>query len=301
MATIRNIRTGREVKLDGRSLVGRSNLAAVKLTAKRASNEHATIIWDGLQWTLRDLISRNGTWVNTAVLAGQSWRLIQGDEITFGDPEESWCWLDGNAPVPRATRDDGTVIEARDWLLLLPNEDAPRASVALREGQWELDFEGTTSSVADGESCSVHGVQFVLSLPTPDPASDLTRTYQGQGSAPPSICFRVSSDEEHVVIEFPTRSGACSLSARSFNYMLLVLARARVEDKRLGCRDEDAGWLYSQDLARKLNTSVENLNVDVHRARRAVGELGVMAQPANIVERRRTTGQIRLGFANITL
>jgi hypothetical protein len=301
MATIRNVRTGREVKLDGRSLVGRSHVAAVKLTAKRASNEHATIVWDGLQWTLRDLTSRNGTRVNGSMLTGQSWRLTKGDEITFGDPEESWCWLDGNAPVARATGDDGTVIEAQNGLLLLPNDDAPKASVAVREGQWEVDLDGTPRCVADGESCAVDGVRFVLRLPTPDPASDLTRTCQGQGSAPARICFQVSSDEEHVVIEFATSLGAGSLSARSFNYMLLVLARARVEDKRLGCRDDDAGWLYSQDLARKLNTSVENLNVDVHRARRAVGELGVMDHPANIVERRRTTGQIRLGFSSITL
>ena len=98
MATIRNVETGREVRLWGRSLVGRSPSADLKLAGKGTSNEHATILWDGEHWVVRDLTSRNGTHVNRMLLVSQSCRLNEGDELVFGDPAERWSWVDGAPP-----------------------------------------------------------------------------------------------------------------------------------------------------------------------------------------------------------
>jgi hypothetical protein len=302
MATLRNCHTGLEVTLVGRSLVGRSHLADIKLTARGASNEHASIGWDGTCWTLRDLTSRNGTRINNSPLTTQSYRLCVGDEIIFGDPVEHWRWLDGNAPNAMASDAEGHVVEGRNGLLLLPDERAPQASVSVRDGQWQAEVDGTAIAVTDGATLCVGSRVYRLRLPLPDPTSNLTRTLRGipEGSSP-SIGFQVSSDEENVDIQFHTITGPVMLPTRSFNYMLLVLARARVEDARAGHGEADSGWLYTQDLARKLGTTVEGLNVDVYRARRAVAELGVLENPGDILERRRSSGQIRLGIASIRL
>lgn len=302
MATLRNVGTGQEVKLRGRSLIGRSQLAELKLLGKGASNEHASIIWDGAQWMLRDLTSRNGTRINDTLLVSQSWRLTVGDEIIFGDPSERWSWLDGAPPNAVAIREDGHPIEAQEGLLLLPDEDAPCASLSLRDGQWEVDFDGTTRVVEDGAEITLEGRKFRLHLPSADPASQLTRTVQRNASASAArIHFQVSPDEEHVVVSIEASSVARHLPARSFNYMLLVLARERMQDRSAGRADDESGWMFTHELARKLNTSVEALNVDVHRARRATSQLALLDDPAHIVERRRSTGQIRIGIANISI
>lgn len=301
MAMLRNCHTGLGVTLVGRSLVGRSPLADVKLTARGASNEHASIAWDGTHWTLRDLTSRNGTRINNALITTQSCRLCVGDDIIFGDPQEHWRWQEGNAPNAMASDSEGHVVEGRNGLLLLPDERTPHASVCVRDGQWEAEVDGTAITVADGSVLRVGSRQYTLRLPSPDPASNLTRTLRAEPGASPAIHFQVSLDEENVDIQFSTSTGQTMLLTRSFNYMLLVLARARVADARAGHGAADAGWLYSQDLARKLGTTVEALNVDVYRARRAVAELGVLDSSSDILERRRSSGQIRLGIAAITL
>lgn len=300
MATIRNIETGREVRLWGRSLVGRSPSADLRLTGKGASNEHATILWDGAHWVVRDLTSRNGTHVNRMLLVSQSCPLNEGDEIVFGDPTERWSWLDSSAPRASAQRADGVLLEARDALLLLPDEDAPRASVSQRDGHWEAEVDGVTRTVTDGESLTVGSQTYRLSLPSPDPQAEQTRTVQREERAPqPRLRFVVSSDEEHVQVLVEVGAQRGRFPERAFNYVLLVLARVRDADQKSGIAEGDAGWIYSQELARMLNTSVETLNVDVHRARRAASQLGLLDEPTSIVERRRSTGQIRLGIRDV--
>ena len=75
-------------------------------------------------------------------------------------------------------------------------------------------------------------------------------------------------------------------------YLLLMLVRARQGDANPG-----GGWLYTDELARMLDTDEAYLNVLVHRARKALEALGV-ADAASVVERRRSTKQVRAGFAN---
>src|SRR5262245_52122287 len=109
MATLRNVVTGRELSLRARNLIGRAARADVRLLGGGSSKEHATIQWDGSRWILHDVGSRNGTRVNGTLLLGQSWPLVVGDELTFGDPDERWSWVDGMAPRAAAGRADGTL------------------------------------------------------------------------------------------------------------------------------------------------------------------------------------------------
>lgn len=264
--------------------------------------EHAAIHWDGAEWTLRDLRSRNGTRIRDALLIGRSWRLAPGDEVRFGDPSELWRWVDSTPPRASATRADGEVVYARDGLLLVPNELAPEGSVFLRGEGWELDVGTSTRSVADGDTVLVGGMLYQLDLPGTHPASTSTRTLEERRLvAAALLILKVSLDQEHVAATLELATVRRELRARTFNYLLLVLAQARQEDASNGLPSEEVGWIYVHDLAKKLNVGVEALNVDIHRLRRAVEVLGLFDNPVDIIERRRTAGQVRLGVANLAI
>jgi len=306
MATLRSIATGTEICLGPHTSVGRAKRADVHLSGAGASKEHASIRWDGAAWTLQDL-SRNGTSVSGRLLVGQSLRLHELDEITFGDPSERWQLTDGSAPQPLATRADGQVVRGQNGVLLLPNEDDPIASLYQRDGAWEIDSSGEVSNVDDGQSVHVGGFEYRLELPQLDPELGRTVTVlQDRSILSARIVLQASSDEEHVSVWLESGSAQKKLPDRTLNYMLLLLARARQTDAANGVAADDSGWSYADEFARQLDSSIERLNVDVHRVRRAVGHLRVNGVPMfsdadRIIERRRTTTQLRLGVANIRL
>lgn len=300
MATLQNLATGLLVVLRARTLIGRYERADIRLTARGASSEHAAIHWDGAGWTLRDLTSRNGTKINETLLCGREWRLRDGDLIIFGDPQERWRLLDGSPPKMLAIRDDGLAFEPHGGVLLLPHDEAPEASIYLQEETWEIDTGGCTRALSDGEEIALREHTYRLQLPCPDPVSMRTRTLrQTRSIALAHARFQVSQDEEHVALTLSLDDETFELPPRAFHYMLLVLARTLGSDQKAGCAPTEAGWIYTEELASKLRTSVEKLNVDVHRARRLVARMGVFGDPESIVQRRRTTGQLRFGISKL--
>jgi hypothetical protein len=115
-----------------------------------------------------------------------------------------------------------------------------------------------------------------------------------------------SADEEHIAVWLERGKVRQKLPERTFNYMLLILARSRSADAQNGIPPTEAGWVYTDQLAKQLMVTPERMNVDVHRIRRAVGQLRVGNSPLfvdadRIIERRRTTTQIRLGIEDISL
>ena len=106
--------------------------------------------------------------------------------------------------------------------------------------------------------------------------------------------FRVSSDEEFVELSLLHEGGELALRPRAHHYVLLTLARARLKDAAEGGRPADHGWLYAEELARMLGVDDMHLNTDIYRARKQLGSRGVQGA-AGLVERRRSTRQLRLG------
>jgi len=199
-----------------------------------------------------------------------------------------------------ARRLDGTVVESQQRLLLLPSSDTPSASIFVTGDHWELDTGELTRTVCDGELVTVDGHTYELELPCLHPTSDRTRVCGGDarvGSA--ELHLRVSQNEEHVELTLKTASRTKELPARAFYYMILTLARIRQIDMAAGCGAEQSGWTYIRDLAQRLGVSAENVNVDVHRMRQFVARQELFADPENIVERRRTTGELRIGVPAI--
>jgi hypothetical protein len=309
MAVIIHVLSGRRVELNGRVLVGRLASVAsairrsqaftpLRLTSQGVSTEHASIDWDGNAWILRDLHSRNGTRINGTLLARREWRLVVGDEIIFGDPSEQWRWVEGSAPVPFAVDANGQVVRASGCLLLLPDDASPVASVSVRDGRWLLDMDGEEREVHDGERVTISTFEFDLALPTLDAHGLRTQTIRaGHTIAAAKLSFSVSRDEEHVGLKVTSGDTTHTLGARSFHYLLLTLARARRADQLAGVPVNTSGWVYADDLARRLGSSIEKVNVDIYRARQLAARLNVFVDADNIVERR--PGQVRIGSTDL--
>jgi hypothetical protein len=114
-----------------------------------------------------------------------------------------------------------------------------------------------------------------------------------------ALSFFVSKDEEYVRLYVLRGRLAFDLGARAHNYLLLTLARRHLADK-LECISEPAcGWTYLADLAHDPSMAGSRLNLDVFRIRGQFKAVGL--DQSEIIERRATTKQIRVGIAQITI
>jgi hypothetical protein len=289
------------VALGAHVLVGRSSACAVRLEEPRASAEHARFEHRDGAWRVRDLGSRNGTFVNGERLErGGARVLAAGDELTFGGPQATWVLRDLSPPVALARRlPDGEVFAANAGLLPLPPIDDPAAClVEAEDGRWTVEVDGTARLAVDGEVLSIAGQVFMVHLPTA-----LAATVQEEmGSAPEDgalLELRVSPDEETVEVTLHGPDGARVVSPRAHHYTLLVLARLRLRDREAASLAEpQRGWVSVDELCRMLHVDEAALNVAVFRIRRDLAAQG-LANAAQLIERRRGSRQLRLGTERV--
>lgn len=294
-------RDGTEQTLPGRCILGRSANATVRLDDPRVSGEHARITWTGRHWEIRDLGSRNGTWVDGRRLeAGQQSKLYQGVKLGFADPGCAWELIDASGPAACARNlVEGDLHSAADGLLALPPGDEPRLVVYEDiDGRWVGEHDGEPGFVEDGSVVVVDGTSWRLHLPTAD---DLTiDVMDGQLRLDQiALSFAVSSDEEDVRMSIDHPRGREVVKSRVHHYMLLVLARHRLEDARAGVEPGEQGWLYGDDLSRMLRLEDVRLNVQIFRARKELGELGVSGA-AGLIERRKGSKKLRICVSELS-
>lgn len=304
MAVLKRDPGGRKVTLAARSLVGRAEGCAVRLQSSVASAEHAVLFWDGSRWSVRDLGSRNGTFVSGRRLGPAERCFVEpGAELVFGGGAERWILQEGGAPGASAREiTTGEVRAAEDGLLVLPDAGDPRATVSLdRNGLWTLELDGPARPAVDGEQISAGG-SWTLRIPPPTHGSAIPTTTSpeagGKLAGTTVLRFEVSRDEEFVKLSLLHGGVATSLGARAHHDLLLALARARLTDMGGGLPPPEQGWLYVEDLLAMLKLDLHHFNVNVFRARQHLARAG-MLDAGSIVERRSTTRQIRLGTTAI--
>lgn len=305
MGTLRNDTSGREVTLDATTLIGRAATCRLVLEQPRVSSQHAMIFHDGEGWFLRDLGSRNGTWLGkTRLVIGERSALSEGDSICIAD--DPWTLIYAGPPTARAVDDAGEMRTSDADLLVLPDGDAPLVTV-FRDGlgQWWLEDGADRARTQDGAVIEVEGRAWRLALPGRSQAAGLSTTI-GAARLPDTLAgvdrlaLIVSRDEESVVATLHFADARQVLAPRTFHYLCVLLGRARLADRAAGEPESEAGWRYVDDVARDLGVDVYRLNVEVYRLRKQLSALG-LRDAATIIERRPQAKQMRLGLARVTV
>jgi len=300
MGSLKNRRSGRAYHLSTHNVVGRAPGCTLHLQNPLASVHHAELRWTGSCWEIHDLDSRNGTFVDDAVLKQSERRnLLRGGLLAFGDPKDLYELVNDDAPVASARCSSGGLQESYSGTLLLPDADKPQCLVLQERGQWVIEGpDGSISPARTGQTIAINGNVWTLDLPD---AIEPTRQMGSLSLETAVLRFSVSRDEEHVELELIDGTRRVHLPPRSYWYTLLVLARARVQDRASSVSEAEEGWLDVDELVeRQLHIDVMVLYQHVCRAKRALAREGLV-DCSRIVERRATARKIRIGARNIEI
>jgi pSer/pThr/pTyr-binding forkhead associated (FHA) protein len=302
LAVLQNCSTSSFVTLGADTTVGRGAENALVLDGRTASRNHAAIRFEAGQWTIRDLNSANGTWVGGTPIGLDEVVVKKGALVRFGVSGD-WLLVDDGPPEPCAReRETGERIRGEDGVLLLQEEGDRVATVVPDDTTgWQLTQNGIGRSVVDQEEIEIGSTPFVLELPPGGPARITPRTSRdGCVLAQTSVVFHVSRDEEDVAITVASPQWKKKIPHRAANYLLLQLARLRIEEAGRGLSPGEAGWMFVEDVCNALKLDVTHVNVNVFRARKAFADLGV-ADAADLVQRRGGQRSLRIGVADLTI
>lgn len=280
--------------LESHHLVGRSRAMHTRIDAPEVSAQHAALSWTGEMWVVRDLGSRNGTWLDGRRIAALPEPLARGAVLWFGDARIAWTLTDTSAPVPLGRRGD-VVVRGDGEMLALPSEEEPLAVITHEAGRWSAECDGEPRPVAHGDTLEVGGESWRLSLP-----ELLVRTIEARpvDSTGSGLRFAVSANQEYVEVTARDGATALPLKPRAHHEALLALARVRLDDQRQNVTESEQGWVYTSDLARELGVSRNRLYVMLHRCRRDLEGMGLCLDP---IDRRATTQQMRLAVADVEI
>lgn len=300
MGILLNTRTGKHHVLKPLHVIGRDpRHADTALPQADASLLHATIRWASRQWVVCDH-SRNGSFLNgRALRKEQLTPLGLNDEIRFGMLDGTpWRLVDASAPgdllIPLTPGQD---VIALDAYLALPDDETPLTCLyRSASGQWTKDTGDEAVPLSDGEVIQVgplawrlhcnQEVQGTLDLLAP--------------RAQACLKFQTSLDEEHVQITLLSGAQAIDMGERSHHYLLLILARQRLQDATRGIDPMAQGWLALEQLVTMMRMDRVHLNIQMFRLRKqfatVIGQ-GLLSE--GFIERRR--GGVRLGDIGIEL
>jgi hypothetical protein len=302
MAVLKRIVSGEEHDLASRHVVGRSPGSHLVLDNRLVSITHAELLWNGSAWELRDLGSRNGTFVGARRLdAGERVTIQRGARLAFGDAAEVFELIDDGPPCAVAICSDGRRQRGEDGLLILPDAERPvRTIFESGGGNWVVESsDGKRQLIAHGDRVRVEGLFWRIELPV---ISELTWQPEWQMALHRvTMQIAVSRDEEQVDISLLQDGRTVKLPARTHNYLLFVLARARLADRaRSEVPEAEAGWMNLDDLLDMLRMNDNTLNVAICRARKDLAQAEVL-HAAELIERQPTQRRLRLGVRNIEI
>src|SRR5690348_5151672 len=110
MAQLRHVESARASFLEAEHVVGRSIRCELRLDCAQVSAQHAVVRWNGNAWEVKDLGSRNGTFLDGAPLSPtREYPLHAGAQLRIADSSEDWTMVDDTPPQVMATAADGSV------------------------------------------------------------------------------------------------------------------------------------------------------------------------------------------------
>lgn len=283
--------------------IGRSSQSDLRIDNPLVSSLHAQIRWTGAVWVVKDLGSTNGTQLDGVTLeAGVPTPVSVGAALDFGRSGDRWTLESGLAPSAFAVCGE-QVVEAVADRVGLPSNDDPVLIIAPdAHGAWlaERVSTGEEWSVKDRQEIRLGVATWVLHLP------GILQSTVGRGedalSLPNlSLHFMARCGDEHVEIRARRWDREVELGAYTSYYLLLYLARARLEDAARGdVSSGEEGWRHQDEVLNDLRIDKLKLFTDTFRAKQYFAARGVL-RTSSLIERRRDSGQIRLGVPQVTI
>jgi hypothetical protein len=114
------------------------------------------------------------------------------------------------------------------------------------------------------------------------------------------LSFEVTLDEEYVRLYMKYGGRVVDMGERVHNYVLLLLARQRINDRRAGLSDTACGWIDQEEWSHDPSLQPNRVSVDLCRLRKELARFGV-ADADRIVERRARSRQLRIGIDRLSI
>jgi FHA domain len=288
----------KRVPLRARCMLGRAASCDVPIDSPKVSSEHAVLRWTNAAWELRDLGSRNGTFLEGRRLeTGERATLDAGATFSLARSGPVFELVDAS-PAGAAVlhRESGMWHVAEDGILALPSGERPEVVIfSSSNGVWHVETEEQSRPAVNGETIPIGRESFLVEVPAPS-----VETLQSNTHAPLlesiGLRFTVTPDEEDVEMTVIIDGQPHPLTPRRYHYLLVTLARAWLADE--GAPNSVRGWVERDELCKKLEMDVNKLNVEIYRARKQLAELSVQGA-ARLIERRFGTREIRIGVTHI--
>jgi FHA domain len=302
MGVLRSKRDGSRIHLPTQLIVGRASASDLVLPVPSVSASHALVRWSAPHWTLVDLGSRNGTYLNGKRLGSTTRHqsiIAQGDEVAFAEREEAWTLVDEGPPRASLVPEDGSEpiglsdAEIRPWSA----DGVCHGYVYCEAGTWKLeDLAGCIRELRSGDVLHLHGVAFRLQLPAPSPETPCAMEPVAERTlATVSLDICVSADEEAATVTAQTCGDRLTLPARSHLYLLAYLARRRLSCTSTNLGNSNEGWAAVDETCHDLAIpTAEALAVTVYRCRKDFERLG-FREASRLVDRDKR-GLLRIGI-----
>ncbi len=290
--------SNKHVSMRSHALLGRFPQCDIRIDSPKVSGHHARLHWVGDGWEIRDLGSRNGTYVDGRRLEpGGRLSIDTGALIMLGRHVAEFELVDASSPGAVAIDQQTHVAYfAERGLLALPGAQNPLVTIFMNsEGEWLVESNELSRVVVDGEILELNGTRYRLELPNLEAG-----TLQSGMGAPTlesiALSLAVTPDEEQVEVTVLIGGHAKRLPERRYHYLLVTLARAWIAEE--GITPSMRGWVDREEICRGLEMDAMKLGVEIYRARKQFAELGIQGA-AGLIERRTGTCEIRIGVPNV--
>ncbi len=299
MATLVEKQTGTRLTLAATTLVGSGSHGLVRIEREGVSEVHSLIRWQGHRWVVKDLGSRNGTFVDgKRVLAATVMPLYEGDEIAFGSHDSVWVLEDDRPPSILAVNlHDRSVVQGQGGMLGLPDVEEPLAmAIQNREGVWSLEMAGEVSALGEEPRVVVVG-DTAWRIYTPLAQGLTTFEDPGWRLEELALLIQASEDTQHVSCWFVDNGGLQrQLPDRPTPYRVLaLLGRAMLEDRHKSIAER--GWRHRDYVLSDLEATPNTLDSWVFWCRRCARQTGVV-NGQQLIERT-NKGYLRLGVVDV--
>lgn len=281
-------------------IIGRAPRSDLHLPRHLVSQQHALVFWTGQAWMIRDLGSRNGTFVDARrISTGQSVLLRERSVVAIGEMAEAWEVASAQAPPEIAARKESTweVVLPVDRLLTLSAGD-DEAAIFFGPSGWVVEREDGTAPIGDGEFVVLGSDRWIVRINARTEGAT-TKTAFELSLDVVEVVIQVSRDAEFVQVAVKAGERTIDLGARAHNYLLLELVRRRLADRAEGIVDAECGWASEEDCAAVIGGAAR-LNVDVFRIRRLFAAMGI-TDGAAIIERRPRDRRMRIGIPRVSV